>query len=363
MTVDAVGGVWQYALDLAHGLRPRRVEIVIAVLGPAPSAGERKSAEAAGVTLITTDLSLDWTAGTAEKVEEGGWAIARMATELAPDVIHLNHPAFAASAQFPAPVVAVAHSCVATWWQAVRSGPLPAEFVWRSDLVRRGYHIADAVTAPTAAFAAATARAYDLPQVPIVIRNGRQPRRRVPSTPERSVLTAGRLWDEGKNVAALDRAAARLSVPVLAAGALEGPNGARIALQHLQALGRLDQDEMARRLSRRPVFVSAARYEPFGLAVLEAAQAGCALVLADIPTFRELWDGAAVFIPPDDDEAIASAVERLLRDPETRSRLGHLAQDRSEVYSVEEMAAGVLAVYRSLAGVPADASAVEEAAA
>ena len=39
-----------------------------------------------------------------------------------------------------------------------------------------------------------------------------------------------------------------------------------------------------------------ALYEPFGLAVLEAAQAGCALVLSDIPTFRELWDGAALFV-------------------------------------------------------------------
>ena len=49
--------------------------------------------------------------------------------------------------------------------------------------------------------------------------------------------------------------------------------------------------------ARCPIFVSAARYEPFGLAVLEAAQAGCALVLSDIPTFRELWDGAALFVP------------------------------------------------------------------
>ena len=39
-----------------------------------------------------------------------------------------------------------------------------------------------------------------------------------------------------------------------------------------------------------------ARYEPFGLAVLEAAQAGMRLVLSDIPSFRELWDGAATFV-------------------------------------------------------------------
>ena len=34
--------------------------------------------------------------------------------------------------------------------------------------------------------------------------------------------------------------------------------------------------------------------------MLEAASAGCPLILGDIPTFRELWDGAAVFVAPDD---------------------------------------------------------------
>jgi glycosyltransferase involved in cell wall biosynthesis len=114
-------------------------------------------------------------------------------------------------------------------------------------------------------------------------------------------------------------------------------------------------------LSRQPIFVSAARYEPFGLAVLEAAQAGCALVLADIPTFRELWDGAAAFVPPDDEEAIASTVEHLVRDPDTRIRLGRAAKDWSEAYSVEAMTSGILAVYRAVAA--ADTPAATGAAA
>ena len=43
------------------------------------------------------------------------------------------------------------------------------------------------------------------------------------------------------------------------------------ALTALDCLGRLDDEEIARELGLRPVFVSLARYEPFGLAVLEAA--------------------------------------------------------------------------------------------
>ena len=109
------------------------------------------------------------------------------------------------------------------------------------------------------------------------------------------VLTAGRLWDEGKNVAALDRAAEHLPFKICAAGPLTGPNGASVEFDRLDWLGILDAAGLQDMMARTAVFVSPALYEPFGLAVLEAAQAGCALVLSDIPTFRELWDGAALF--------------------------------------------------------------------
>lgn len=349
MTADAVGGVWQYALDLAEGLRPHGVEVTLAVLGPAPSAGQQEMAEAAGIKLILTDLPLEWTAENPAAVEEAGKVLARLAAQMRPDIIHLNSPALALGANFCAPVVAVCHSCVATWWQAVRSGSLPDDFLWRTDLVRRGYRAADLLLAPTAAFADATARVYDLTRTPVVVRNGR----RAPQVGKNDLdapfaFTAGRLWDEGKNLAAIDRAAARLSIPVSAAGALQGPNGARIELHNAMALGLLSDAEIARYLSARPIFVSAARYEPFGLAVLEAAQAGCALVLSDIPTFRELWEGAAVFVAQDDDEAIAGAINALAKDVETRRGLGGAAKDRAATYSLEAMSEGVLGAYRSL---------------
>jgi glycosyltransferase involved in cell wall biosynthesis len=167
------------------------------------------------------------------------------------------------------------------------------------------------------------------------------------------VFTAGRLWDEGKNVALLDRAAARLSVPVLAAGSTEGPNGARIALGHVRPLGRLTPADIAQHLAAKPVFVSAARYEPFGLAVLEAAQAGCALVLADIPTFRELWEGAALFIPPKDDLALAVAIEGLVADPALRGRLAVTSSELARRYSVESMVEGMVSIYRGTLAHPA----------
>jgi glycosyltransferase involved in cell wall biosynthesis len=110
------------------------------------------------------------------------------------------------------------------------------------------------------------------------------------------------------------------------------------------------------------VFVSVARYEPFGLAVLEAAQAGLPLILSDIPTFRELWDGAAVFVAPDDDAGIADAIERVLADPAESARLAAAARRRAERYTVETMTAGVLGVYERILRGTADRPRAEAAA-
>jgi glycosyltransferase involved in cell wall biosynthesis len=349
MTADAVGGVWSYALDLARGLAPHGVETVLAVLGPAPDADQAAAARSVpGLRLLPTGLPLDWLAVDDGAVRAAAAALAALAAESGAELVHLSSPALAAEACFSMPVVAACHSCVATWWQAVRGGPMPAAFVWRTGLVGHGLRAADALVAPSAAFAQATARAYGLARPPAVVHNGRAA---PPAAPTRRAavfaFTAGRLWDDGKDVATLDRAAAALAIPVLAAGPVEGPDGTRVAPRHLRPLGRLDEGAIRRWLAAAPIFVSTARYEPFGLAVLEAAQAGCALVLADIPTFRELWDGAAEFVPPGDAAAVAAAVARAAGDAAHRAALGAASRARSRRYTAEAMAAGVLEVHRA----------------
>ena len=154
MTADAVGGVWSYAIDLAEGLAAAGVGVTLAVLGPAPSEDRAAQAEAAGCRLLRTGLPLDWTAAEPGAVTAAGAALARIARAIGADIVHLHSPAFAADGGFGVPVVAVCHSCVATWWEAVETGPLLPDLVWRADLVGRGCRRTDALLAPSAAFAA-----------------------------------------------------------------------------------------------------------------------------------------------------------------------------------------------------------------
>lgn len=347
LVTDAVGGVWTYSVELARALREWDVDTFLAIIGPPPSGGQRE--EAAGFDLVETGLPLDWTAESPSVVRRTGSGLADLAASKGADIVQLNSASLAADCDFEQPVVVVQHSCVVTWWKAVRGGPLPCDFRWRRDLIECGLNAADAVVAPSAAFAAQLARAYGLGRAVRSVHNGRRALPMKKRGPEDFVFTVGRLWDDGKNIAVLDEAASRLNVPGEAVGPLAGPNGASVTFDHLITPGELRLPEVADRLAARPIFASPARYEPFGLSVLEAAQSGCALVLSDIPTFRELWRDSAIFVQPDDPAGFADAIEQLLADRERRSELGLAARMRALRYTPEAMASKMAALYGELA--------------
>jgi glycosyltransferase involved in cell wall biosynthesis len=165
------------------------------------------------------------------------------------------------------------------------------------------------------------------------------------------VLTAGRVWDEAKNVAAVSRVAPRLAWPVYVAGEDRHPDsGGTASTEHVHFLGRLPAGELARWYARAAIFALPARYEPFGLGPLEAGLAGCALVLGDLPSLREVWGDAALYVPPDDSAALHATLAGLIADPGRRTERGRRARDHALRYSPERMAQGYLALYAALLG-------------
>jgi glycosyltransferase involved in cell wall biosynthesis len=350
LVTDAIGGVWTYSVELARALREWDVRTVLAVIGPSPTGPQRS--EAGEGELIDTGLPLDWTAETPALVRRTGNALSEIAVRERVDLVQLNSAALLADCEFEQPTIVVQHSCVATWWNAVRNGPLPRDFAWQRDLVDCGLNAASAVVAPSASFAADLTRVYGLPRPVRCIHNGRRALPMKKRSPEDFVLTVGRLWDDGKNVRVLDDAAARLGIHVEAVGPLSGPNGTAVSFEHLRTPGELRPGAIADRLAARPIFASSALYEPFGLSVLEAAQAGCALVLSDSPTFRELWSGSALFAPADDAEAFADAIEQLTANPERRADLGLAARVRALRYSSDAMGSRMTQLYADLAPTP-----------
>src|SRR5690606_33581318 len=170
------------------------------------------------------------------------------------------------------------------------------------------------------------------------IANGRSRMGSARAQREPLVLAAGRLWDEGKNIAALTAVAPRLPWPVFIAGADRHPDGGRIEQPNVRLLGQLPSDALASWFARAAIYALPARYEPFGLSALEAALGGCALVLGDIPSLREVWGDCAVFVPPEDHDALEASLRRLMDDDALRRAYAARAAERASRYTPASMA-------------------------
>jgi glycosyltransferase involved in cell wall biosynthesis len=349
MTADSVGGVWTYALQLAGELGKHGVEVTLVVMGGKPSPDQaRQAAELKTLSVLGTDFRLEWMSEPEADLELSGQLLLDLEAEQRPDIVHLNGFSHAAL-PFQAPVVVVAHSDVSSWWQACRPDPLPPEWSSYEARVRAGIGNADLLVAPTDSYLQSFVAHHGDPSARLVIPNGRDPGAFAGGPKRAMALAAGRLWDEAKNIGTLCRAADGVAWPVLIAGETRSPDGGALAPPpNVLCLGKLGPEDMAARMAEAAVFVAPARYEPFGLAILEAALSGCALVLGDIPTLRELWDDAALFVDPDDAEALRDTLEALLFDAERAGALGQSARRRARRYTAEKMAAGYLDAYGGL---------------
>jgi glycogen synthase len=158
------------------------------------------------------------------------------------------------------------------------------------------------------------------------------------------VFAAGRLWDEAKNIAALSSIAHHLSWRVAIAGDFGGTHPV-VSPANVTWLGPLGSPAMMRWYSRAAIYAAPALYEPFGLSTLEAAASGCALVLGDIPSLRENWSAAALFVDPRDPQALASAIQGAIDDPNGRRRLALRAMARARHYTVARMAHAYVDAY------------------
>ena len=358
MTADAVGGVWNYALELARGVAAHGVQVVLAVMGPAPSKAQRaEAAQLPNVTLLHGDFRLEWMeAPWGDLARAGDWLL-ELEERYSPELVHLNGYGHGAL-RWRAPTLMVGHSCVLSWWHAVHGTEAPAEWNRYRNLVRTGLHAADTVVAPSRVMLASLVRYYGALPRSEVIPNGRELACFAGNLPkEPFVLSVGRLWDEAKNVATLAQAADDVGWPVRVAGDVAGPGGSQVVgvPDGVELLGRCDARQLADHYARAAIYALPARYEPFGLSVLEAAAAGCALVLGDIPSLRENWDGAAEFVAPDDVSAWARRLNALAGDAERRRALGATAQARARGFAGEKMVASYLAAYgRCLAARPGE---------
>ena len=353
MTADTIGGVWSYALELAQALSDHGVEVALATMGGAPSPFQRAQARRiSNLQVYESTYKLEWMENPWADVERAGDWLLALENDLNPDVIHLNGYAHG-HLPWNAPHLVAGHSCVLSWWKAVKGEEAPPEWAQYRRHITRGLRAADFVVAPSRAMLNELRDYYGPLHACAVAPNARRRDRYRAASKEAFVLAAGRLWDEAKNISLLCRVAPAIQWPILVAGEDEHPGGGRKSLDRVHTLGLLNETQLADYYARAAIYCSPARYEPFGLSILEAALSGCALVLADIPSLRENWNDAAAFVKPDDADGFAVRLRELALDAGSRASLANAALARAGWFTSERMAYGYMAIYGKLVRNPA----------
>jgi glycosyltransferase involved in cell wall biosynthesis len=357
VTADTVGGVWTYARELVTGLARRGVRVTLVSFGEIP--GPQQSAwldELPGVDFRPTAFRLEWMQDAAQDLQLSSEYLLSLVREVKPDVLHLNQYCYGAL-PVEMPKLVVAHSDVVSWWVGVHGEePPPGAWIdWYRQTVTAGLRGASAVVAPTEWMLQALQAYYTRPQRARVIYNGRDPNWFNPHvTKERSVVSVGRLWDAGKQISLL--LGHEPPVPVTIVGSERHPDEkfyrsekTKAEKKRIHLKGEMTQAQQRHLYSRASIYAATSRYEPFGLAPLEAALSRCAIVANDLPTFHEVWGDAAFYFRLNDAGSLLHAIQLLSSDQQLGTAYANLAYNRARHrFTASTMVEAYLELYHSL---------------
>ncbi len=358
VTADTIGGVWTYARELVTGLVRRGVQVTLVSFGEIPTPQQMEWMDGLrDLDFRPTGFHLEWMSDAEHDLELSSEYLASVIREVKPDILHLNQYCYG-TLEVDLPKVVVAHSDVVSWWVAVH-GEEPREtkwFRWYRELVTTGLSNATAVVAPSHWMLEAVHSYYTRPSQSSVIYNGRTPTLFNPHvTKEGSIVSVGRIWDGGKQVSLLTQI--EPPMPAFIVGSEQHPDSAHRKTRDksektkINFKGQLTEAQLRQLYGRAAIYAATSRYEPFGLAPLEAALSRCAIVANDIPTFHEIWGETACYFRYNDADSLKSALQRLADDRELRVNYANLAYHHArQNFTAERMVDEYLGLYHSLVG-------------
>lgn len=349
MTTDTLGEVWLYSLNLARALEPFDVHIHLASMGAMPNKEQKEEIEALGnVTLYSSNWQLEWMHNPWDEVEAAGHWLKYLQSEIRPHLMHFNHYSLAAL-PWKSPVLLVGHGNLLSWWEAVHGVPAPEEYHIYRTKVSEGIQAASMVVASTASALEEFTRHYGpIARQQLIHHSIISPQANTRAK-QPFILAAGNLDYETDYPDFCESLAAKaLSWPLLVIDEKQKTGEQQAYAPNLHWLGKLSRQAQADRLAAAAVYLHPVKYDPFGLRVLEAAHAGCAMVLADIPTLRELWQDAALFIAVADVTSAHQQVEALLQNKKQRQLLAQKAKVRARQYNAAVQGKHYFNLYRDL---------------
>jgi glycosyltransferase involved in cell wall biosynthesis len=267
----------------------------------------------------------------------------RIASEFGAEILHSNQFCFGAL-PIEIPRVITAHSDVLSWAEACRGQPLENSPWLRQycRLVTDGLNGATAVIAPTRWMLNGLRRNFPFRARCELIPNGRTLPDGSSSARHLRAVTVGRLWDEAKDIRMLGEVSSK--VPLYAAGDMQqGDARGPQSLRGVALLGRMRENELLDFFRQSAIYICTSRYEPFGLAPLEAALCGCAVLARDISSLREVWEDGALYFA--DAASLSALLDALAADPDLLEAAQRRSSARARRFTAERMVASYQAQF------------------
>jgi len=357
VTADTLGGVWTYTRELVTGLVRRGVRVTLVSFGSLPEPCQ--TAWMGGLRNLDyrpTAFRLEWMQEAADDIAASSEYLLTVIREKRPDLLHLSQFCYGAL-ESDAPKIVVAHSDVSSWWDGVHDDvPPDAGWLrWYRKTVQQGLDGATMVLAPSRWMLTQIEKHYGARKDSAVIHNGRNPQLFNPhGEKENFVLAVGRVWDPAKQVSILTER--DCGWPVIIAGANEHPDetcrqdvGAVACSRAVERRGPQTQEQLRSLYSRAAIYAATSRYEPFGLAPLEAALSRCAIVANDIPAFRELWGETVCYFRTNDPDSLRETLVGLRGNRDLRRHYAELSYLRARrIFTADRMVEETMSLYQEL---------------
>ena len=351
MTTDAIGGVWTFTRELAKGLLEHGCAVALVSLGRRPDKQQKQWAEEMAriwdrdqFRFCSAEAPLEWMQENDRAYSEAAPLLLRVAHEFGVELLHCNQFCFGALPVL-VPKIVTAHSDVLSWADCCRDIPLE-DSAWLRQyrlLVCKGLEQADAVVAPTRWMLDALSRNFRLPKERQVIANGRSINAVVQVPRKLQAVTAGRLWDEAKNIGTLSNMSCPMPLVIAGQDGWEESTAPRMFV-NAEFTGLLSQEALFSLFMESAIYICSSVYEPFGLAPLEAAFCGCAVLANDIPSLREVWQDGAVYFS--DGETLSQVLHALQADAQLLAEAQERSLTRARRYSREAMTSAYIVAFK-----------------
>jgi glycogen(starch) synthase len=353
ITTDTIGGIWTFTRELATGLLEAGCAIVFVSFGASPNGQQQQWAcnmqrrRRSQFHFIANNLPLEWMQANESAYTQSARSLQHSMEKFQVDVVHCNQFCFGALPT-DRPKVITAHSDVLSWAVSCRADELDdSDWLRRyRSLVQNGLAGAQALIAPTRWMSEALRESFDLPEDRRVIANGRSILAAPHKLGKLQAITAGRFWNEAKNFGLLREVSP--PIPLLTAGEIscDGASAPSV-LGTVRGLGPLPEDDRLTMFRESELYICSSRYKPFGLAPLEAALCGCAVLANDIPSLREVWQDGALYF--NDAASLSELLRKLHGDRSLLEAAKARSSVRAQIYNRGKMTSSYLALFPKVA--------------